>query len=486
MFAEVPVSTLLSVLVSDFLLFVIVIVLLCRVNRLRTRRDALVQERDVIFNFLYDVSEVFAETESVDLVVLLNRVLSFALRTSRGRAGALYLTGSDDDTLRVGAVSGIFPPMAGGLGDGLDSAFSKVRYVERLVRERVVDVGEGLVGEVLSRGAPILIEDAERDERVPRFDLDFLKINTILLVPMRFRRRVLGVLVVVNRVDARPFGEADMDLLQALADQASVSIHYAKVSTMLDEKRRLDYDLSIAERIQHELLPKEIPQISGVELAAFSVPAQHIGGDYYDFVDVDEDHLGIAIADVSGKGVSGAIVMSICRSVLRVEAASSLSPAAVLVGVNRVLSVDLSEDMFVSVLYMVLNLKTHELVVSRAGHTYPIVGLAGGAEPRMIKSSGLAIGLGDSEAFEAAIDEKRLQLHSGDMVVAFTDGVTEAHDQGENEWGVLNLVRTVQRTAFERRGAQALASSVHQKLLQFIGDMPQYDDMTVVALRTVD
>ncbi|MBN1674142.1 MAG: SpoIIE family protein phosphatase [Kiritimatiellae bacterium] len=452
-------------------------------GRLRAERDGLVQEKEVVFNFLHDVSEVFAEEDSVDFHPLLERVLFYALRTTGAGAGVLYLLEPNGEELRAHAVSRLFPPLAGGVDAGIDRALSKVRYIEGLVKKRMIRRGEGLVGDVAESGVPILIEDAERDPRVPKFDLDYLRIHSILLVPMRFHHQVMGVLAVVNPVDGEPFLQADQSLLQVLADQASVSISFAKYNVALDEKRRLDYDLGIARDIQRQLLPKEIPQVPGVELAAFSVPAKEVGGDYYDFIAVDDTHLGIVIADVSGKSVAGAIVMSVCRSVLRTMAPGCLSPAHVLRSLNRVMSEDIPEDMFVSVLYMILDTRTHELVVARAGHVRPIVNPRERGEPWTIDSEGIAIGMLDPDTFDAALDENRTALQPGDMVVGYTDGVTEAMDQRQHEWGVLNLIKTIQITAMDREDVAHLVANVQRKLLQFAGNTPQYDDMTLVAMR---
>ena len=466
MFQHIPMMGLLSCLLLSTILAAIVLYLIVLLGRLRRHRDALLEEKQMVLNFVYDVSEVFAESDTVDMASLARRVVSYGLRVTSARAGALYLADSEGECLKPIAVVNTFPPLVGDLGN-IREAFSKISHVEKLVRQRTIDAGEGLIGEVLSRGSPILI----------------LRIDSLLLVPMRFRHNVLGVLAVVNRTDGRPFSEADLNLLQALADQASVSIHYAGFGAALDEKRRMDYDLGIARRIQRSLLPKELPRIEGVQVGAFSVPAQQIGGDYYDVIRVDDEHLGIVIADVSGKGVPGAIVMSICRSLLRSEAPGCRSPAAVLRTVNDALSRDLSEDMFVSILYMILDTRTHELLVARGGHVHPILVAKGGGEARLIESAGMAMGVGTPELFDEALTERAVPLQPGQFVVAYTDGVTEAHDRKEQEWGILNLVQTIQAVAFDEGDAQAMAARVQEKLLQFTGDMPQYDDMTLVALR---
>lgn len=456
-----------------------------RIRRLSRQRNALLQEKDVAYSFVHDVGEAFAGSEEVDINALLKRVLFYALRTTKAGAGVLYLTDLEGETLRPTALSGVVPPLVGPLGSGFKDAFSKIRYVEQVVRAQTARVGVGLIGEVAASGKSILIEDAERDPRVPRFAEDFLQVHSILLVPMRFHEEVIGVLAVINRVDGVPFSQADMNLLQALADQASVSVHYAKFSAALDEKRRLDYDLNLARRIQTAMLPKEIPEFPGVEMSAFSMPAKQVGGDYYDFVLIDRERVGIAIADVSGKSVAGALVMSICRSVLRIEAATCSNALTLVRRMNRLISVDLSEDMFISLLYMVLNTRTRQLTVVRAGHTCPVVNPGNGGRPMIVESKGMAIGVADPDTFDRVLEEKTVTLGAGDMVVAYTDGITEAMDHAGNEWGILNLVKTVQLTSMEGGGASAarLTQNVQQRLLQFVGDTPQYDDLTMVALR---
>jgi sigma-B regulation protein RsbU (phosphoserine phosphatase) len=418
-----------------------------------------------------------------DVTELVKRVVFYALRTVKAGAGALYLVESDGATLRAHGSSGVFPPLSGELGSEYDRAFSKIRYVEDLIRTRAVRFGEGVVGECAATGRAILVPDAELDSRLPRLESEFLKLRTVLAVPMRFRDQVLGVVVVTNRVDELPFSSADLSLLQALADQASVAIYYAKFSAALDEKRRLDYDLGVANRIQSALLPKELPALPGAELGALSVPAQQVGGDYYDVVPIADGQWGLAIADVSGKGVTGAMVMTMCRSLLRALAPGRRSPADLLRAVNAQLSPDLSEDMYITMLYMVYDGPSRCLRWARAGQPPAVLIPGNRGEPRNLESGGLALGLADPETFDAVLEDRAVALEPGDLVMAFTDGVTEARDQRANEWGLLNLVKAGQIAAMEGRGAEATTKAIRQRLLQFVGDTPQYDDITLVTLR---
>jgi len=448
--------------------------------RLRRDRDALLQEKDAIFSFVHDVSEAFAEFNGAQIDFLLKRVLFYALQTTKARSGAIYFREGESETFRVRAVSGLFPPLVRGSELTLPTGDGFANAVEKLVREQKVNEGEGLIGTVAERNASLLVEDAERDPVVPRFENDFLKIRSILLVPMRFQYKVLGVIVVINRIDDAPFFQTDQNLLQSLADQASVTIYFAKFNEELDKKRVMDHDLRVARKIQSALLPSRIPILLNGELAAFSFPAREVGGDYYDFVHIDEDHVGIAIADVSGKGVTGAILMSICRSVFRAHAPGCLSPSRVLKEINSVISADIYEDMFISMLYVVLNTRTFEATLARAGHTKPFVVSSSGDRISVLESSGVAIGLSDSETFDSLLEETSFTLQPGDVWIAYTDGIVEAMNAKEEEWGISQFLQNVR--AHVRAGASDIALHVRKALVDYVGETAQYDDMTLMVL----
>ncbi len=472
------------ILLGLFLFLCLAVVLLFHMTlELRKRLAAQLKERDVAFGFVHDVGDVFADVEDVDVPGLLQRVLFYALTTTRAGSGAAYLLDNEGEILVPTALTGVFPPIVRGVDKAYKGAFSKTRHIEQIVRSQPARMGEGLVGSVAQLNRAILIPVAETDPRIIPFEDEFLTVHTILLVPMRFRRHVIGVLAVVNRVDGECFTEGDRNLLQSLADQASVSIHYAQVNVALDEKRRMDYDLSLASRIQAALLPKAIPHLPGVELAAFSVSAKQVGGDYYDVVEIDQDHVGLAIADVSGKSVSGAILMSVCRSLLRIGAKDCVSPRETLCRLNRMIADDLPEDMFITFLYMVLNTRTRELTVARAGHVSPIIYSHERGKISTVESEGIAIGIGGADLFDETLQEKTVQLKPGDIVTAYTDGVTEAMDQAGSEWGVLSLSQTLQIHAMDPgANAEMLLENIRRKLLVFIGETPQYDDITLVVL----
>ncbi len=444
-------------------------------------RSSLLQEKAAVLRFVQNVGEVFAAAETVEMDQLLERVLQYAVLTCKAGSGAIYLTDASQKKMAIRALSGIFPPLFKVAADALETGPEASSKIETLLRNRTLSMGEGLIGETAEQDRAILIEDAERDERVPQLPIDLLRIHTLLLVPMRFGNRVIGVMVLVNRINSSRFALSDLNLAQALAAQAAVPIHYAGLQETLEQKRQIDRDMQIARQIQHSLLPQKLPSHSSVELAAFSHPALDIGGDYYDCIHIDEKRIGLVIADVSGKGIGGALMMAVCRGLLQANAVAEPDPARILGALNQALSTNLADDMFISMLYMVLNLETHQLRYARAGHEAFILLRKGKLHTERDESAGVAIGLVDQATFSGIIETHSVSLLPGDLVLAYTDGITEAMNKKGDEWGVAQLLQ-----ATESRidlSAANLLEAIQADVLKFSGNTPQYDDMTMLAIK---
>ncbi|MDH3982071.1 MAG: SpoIIE family protein phosphatase [Kiritimatiellaceae bacterium] len=455
-----------------------------RRKKLRQERDTLLQEKEAALGFVHNVGEVFAETETVDMDSLLARVLHYAVRTCKASSGAIYLVNSKISKLQARAVSGVFPPPFETSLDKINLEQDATLHLEEFSKQTLIPLGRGLIGEAAVLGNSILVEDAEMDSRVPQLPVDFLKISTQLVVPMRFGNHTIGVMALTNRTNGKQFALSDLNLAQALAAQASVPIHYAGLQETLEEKRELDRGMQIAQQIQNSLLPQELPRFETVEVAAFNHPAMDIGGDYYDFINIDDKHIGLAIADVSGKGIGGALMMAVCRSVLRINAEQVYDPSTMLCSLNQTLSSNLAEDMFISMLYMVLNTETHQLSYARAGHEAPIIIRKNDPTAEQTETGGIAIGLVDDAIFAQAIESRNISLHPGDLVVTYTDGVTEAMNSAGDEWGIDTLMQSVERMADAT--ANDLLSNIRGNVLSFTGGNRQSDDMTMLALKITE
>ncbi len=451
-------------------------------KKLRHQRDTLLQEKEAALGFVNNVGQVFADSESIEMDALLERVLYYAARTCKARSGCIHLTNPKSGRLEARAVSGVFlPPFAVNL-ENLDLEQDATGTLEHFVLNTPIPLGKGLIGEAAVLGNSILVEDGEMDSRIPQSPVPFLRIQTMIVVPMRFGNHTIGVMTLTNRSDGGGFALPDLNLAQSLAAEASVPIHYAGLQETLEEKRQLDHDMQIAQQIQSSLIPQTLPQFPSVELAAFSHPAMEIGGDYYDFIHIDEKHIGLAIADVSGKGIGGALMMAVCRSVLRVNAEKVYDPSGMLSSLNQTLSSNLAEDMFISMLYMVLNLETHQLSYARAGHEAPILVRNGTHNADQVETAGIAIGLVDNETFSNVIETRNVSLKPGDLIVTYTDGVTEAMNANDDEWGTANLIGSIERMA-DASSIGDLLENIRKDVADFTGNHRQSDDMTMLGLK---
>jgi PAS domain S-box-containing protein len=247
------------------------------------------------------------------------------------------------------------------------------------------------------------------------------------------------------------------------------------------EKEQVERDFRVARDIQRILLPSVFPSIQGVEISAINIPAQTLGGDYYDLIPVGASHWGIAIADVAGKGVPGALMMAMCRSALRNKAIDNPSPANVLRQVNRAMRPDMQEELFITMIYGVYNAKARMFTFCRAGHESLIVYRAATGQFEMPSPGGMALGLDDGRVFDKLLIETNVTLNKGDLLVFYTDGVTDALNDAGQEFGRDQFLAAIRSCA--NRSASEITHHIEETVRKFIGRCPQHDDLTLLALR---
>lgn len=242
--------------------------------------------------------------------------------------------------------------------------------------------------------------------------------------------------------------------------------------------KMLVQDLTRANQIQLSLLPKKIPAIPGFDIKVHYVSCQEIGGDYYDFIEIDKDHLGIIIADISGKGIPGAMIMTMARSVIRLLAENNPDARDTIVRANRIIAKDIKNVMFLTVLYMVLNKKTRTLQVVNAGHN-PLI-YWDGEQNHLVNPSGIAVGFDLGPLFEANLKSAELVIEPGDRIVAYTDGVVECMNSRDKEYGEDRLMKVMERSASDS-SAEFLNDLIND-INSFRGKANQFDDITIVTL----
>ncbi len=449
---------------------------------LRERFKTLQHEKKVVFDFLHNLGD--AMTDGMDLDYMLQTVLNGAEKVTEARGGIIYLLNPLTQKLSVEVVHGIFPPPFPINDATADKIMTHWDYLETFLKSETIDLSsQNLIAQVCREKRYLWIPDASHDNRFPKFKDESMRMKTLVAVPLSYQNEPIGVIALANRIDNTPFRETDFEMLKSLGEQASFAIHSMTTYKQLMERQKLDQDLELASEIQKILLPEKSPKIDGFDVVARNFPARQLSGDYFDFIEIDSDHYGVAIADVSGKGVPASIIMAMCRSILRSQAVGNPSPAQVLKAVNRQIGPDIRKDMFITMIYLVINTKTHEIKISRAGHELPLLFQKNLGASIAIQSAGLALGIDEGDIFDEVIDEKILKLEQGDTLLLYTDGVSEALNTEGEEFGRENLISSL------KNGSQVLAfdllDSIVEKVRHHSEGQNQLDDITLAIIRRI-
>lgn len=447
--------------------------------RLRTSMLSVQLEEKRLFDFLHGLGEAFS-SDNINTKNLNRLIVEGASDVLSGSGAALYLAEPKLGRLLPAYLTEGCPPLVPIPEHVLAHESGIETAVGSFLRLHSVPVGEGLIGRVFEDGTPFLFgpkDNPLRGESPPEAP----SAHSAILAPLVYRGESLGVLCVCRSEEEPPFQSADLDFFLPVVEQSAFALFNAKIYTEAHEKRRLDSDLQTAREIQSILLPSEAPRLPGFEVAGRTLPARLVSGDYFDYIRVDDDRLGIVIADVSGKGVPASLIMGMCRSVIRSHAVGNPSPSAVLKLVNRQLYPDMKEDMFISVAYLILNHRDTSLTLCRAGHDAPLLYSAADSNITRLNPRGMAIGIDSGDVFDRISTDFSVNIEGGDCLILYTDGVTEAIDRSGFEFGQGRLKESVLASA--RDGAQAIVDRVIDDLMEFTGEQPQYDDVTLIAIK---
>jgi serine phosphatase RsbU (regulator of sigma subunit)/anti-sigma regulatory factor (Ser/Thr protein kinase) len=303
-----------------------------------------------------------------------------------------------------------------------------------------------------------------------------------LALPLVSQGELIGLINLGPRLSEQEYSTDDKNLLNNLATQAAPALRVAQLARQQQaealQRERLAHELRVARIIQETLLPKEIPQPEGWSVAALWQPAQEVGGDFYDFFPLPDGRLGIIIADVTDKGVPAAMVMATTRSILRAVAERCIEPGLVLENVNNQLVPDIPTNMFVTCLYLILNLSTAEVVYANAGHNLPIHCTS--EKVIECRVTGMPLGLMPDMKYEV----KSLSMSSGDRLLLYSDGLSEAHNPDGEMFGIPRI-RELLSDRSKLEGEQ-LIDYLFRSLHEFTRpDWTQEDDVTFVTLERV-
>jgi serine phosphatase RsbU (regulator of sigma subunit) len=336
-------------------------------------------------------------------------------------------------------------------------------------------LGKGIVGHVIRTGAPVIAPDVSRN---PYYVEGRARTRSEIAVPIVVGPEAVGAL---NLESDRPaaYDETDLETLRFFADAAAISIEKAMLHRQVLKRSWVESQLRLAHEIQSRLLPGTPPRLPGYDIAATSLPAYDVGGDYYDYIPLSHDRLAVAVADVAGKGIPAALMMATFRALLRTHLRADLDLLELIDAVNRSLVESVGLPAFVTCVLGVLDLPTGRFAYANCGHNPPVIVRTAGEAEELV-SGGHFLG-----AFEDARPETgQADLAVGDTLLLFTDGVVDASPGNDEEFGVERIAQTVGLA--RRQAASDIVDAVVEATRVFSGTSVYRDDFTLVAVKRTD
>ena len=352
---------------------------------------------------------------------------------------------------------------------------------------------ESIEGQVIDRESPLLKIIDDQKKEITRYDLmenprykklyepgksHFDDLDASLMIPLLYQDEVIGTFNLGEKKSGKPFNRDDIELLRNLANQGAIAIENARLFEENLEKQRMEEELNIARDLQMSMLPATCPEIEGLQIAASSTPAMEVGGDFYDFIGIAEDRIGLVIGDVTGKSVSGALVMSSSRSVFRMLSEEELPIDEIMGRANRRIKNDIKAGMFVALLFAIVDAPTRKLSLCSAGQTQPIHICARTGESRLLETEGDTFPLGILA--EADYRQTEVPLAAGDRLIFYTDGIVEAMNDDKEIYGFERLLEVAKGA--QNQSAQDLLTTLTTEVATFVGGAKQHDDLTIIVL----
>lgn len=390
---------------------------------------------------------------SLELNELLDKILDNLKRVVEYEIAIIYLVDPGDGTINQIATRGL----------------------EATVLERLhLKMGQGICGRVAQTGDGVIVSDVGTD---PDYIALRSQTRSEMAAPVKIDNNVIGVFNVESDTpDA--YTKHDLELMDGFASLAAVSIERAKMHRERLVARQLEDELAIARRIQMTFLPPGDPEIPGFDVAGINIPSTAVGGDYYDFIPIVKNQFGIAIGDVSGKGIPASLIMAAFRASLKAEIRNNFAIRAILNKVNNLLYESIERDRFVTAVYGVLDSKNKIFTFSNAGHNPPILRRTSG-EVVYLKEGGVALGAIQNSIYE----ERPISLARGDILLFYTDGVTEVIDEDGNEFDVERLLHSLDRSG--HLTAREIIDRIVGQTKEFGSMKRETDDLTMIVIKTL-
>jgi phosphoserine phosphatase RsbU/P len=393
-----------------------------------------------------------------DLEKLLSIILHLATKNLNAERGTIYLI--DEKTKEL---------------------WSKVlKGGEGLVEIRL-PIGTGISGTVAATGETINLKDASKDSRFySGFDKrSGFRTKTMLCMPMKNRHdKIIGVFQIINKRKGA-FDNEDELFLKAFSEHAALAVENARLYQTSMESERVQKELQIAGEIQQRLLPKEIVPIPHYEIAAVAQPCTSVGGDFYDVITLGNNRYAFVMADVTGKGVPAALMVSTLHASLRAYIQANTDLSELTSKLNNLVYENSPSERFITFFIMILDCEAHSVSYVNAGHNFPYIFRPQSREVVELQASGLPLGMLDNMKYE----EKQINLGRHDVLAMYTDGVTEAMDKSKQQYSEERLKQTINNALVSP--ARTIKDNILEDVRAFVGQEPPSDDLTLLVLKQV-
>ncbi|MBV9924167.1 MAG: SpoIIE family protein phosphatase [Acidobacteria bacterium] len=400
-------------------------------------------------------------SRSLDLEEVLAQVMDTLDQLLPYDAAGIYIIRRDPHASEGGTASLVFHAEA---VRGYD--------IEELMELRL-RLGQGLIGWVAQTGESVVVPDVRKDARYVNARKET---RSEVVAPIISNDSVIGVFDLESD-DLNAYTEEDKQLLMLLASQVAIIVEKAMLHEQLVEKKRLEAQLEVARQVQLALLPERDPEVDGFDISAYNFSTEEVSGDYYDFVKPYEDHVGLVIADVSGKGVPASLLMAFLRASLRAAIHTGYAPNVAMAKVNYLLWESIDPHQFVTCFYGMLDATNRTLAFVNAGHNPLLILNPDG--PRFIERGGLPLGLFKDTRYY----EYYLPIDSGQILVLYTDGATEAQSPEGQEYGRSRLVDAVRRS--RDLSARKMIDYIYNDIFDWTGGRGSGDDVTFVVIKAL-
>jgi sigma-B regulation protein RsbU (phosphoserine phosphatase) len=359
-----------------------------------------------------------------------------------------------------------------------DSFRTMVRKVDSADEVVPYHFGLQLSGWMLKNQVPLMINDFQSDKRFKVSTREDFPIKSLLSVPLKLKGKLLGVLNVFNKRSDLGFKLEDQRLLAIIATQSAQLIENARLYEEEKALMHFEEELRVAQDIQQNLLPKGIPDFKGFDICGRSIPAREVGGDYFDFIKINDDMLAVCLGDISGKGMPAALLMANLQATLRGQMHFTLSVSECIGRSNKLLFQSTDTQKFATLFYGIINQEHMDLTYTNAGHDPPIM-ISSERKIIQLETGGTVLGFMEDYEYQ----EETVPFQMGDVLVINSDGVTDAQNGKDEEFGHNRLEEVIKSA--KDKSAKEINTSVLEAVKSFTGDVPQTDDITLVVIKRI-